>query len=71
MDFFGFLDLSGSWLKTLYGYWRGHTSLVEVAGSNVAIIKAQKCTQTDINYMHMHGDDKINDDLPYLIFSNM
>ena len=55
MDFFGFLDLSGSWLKTLYGYWRGHTSLVEVAGSNVAIIKAQKCTQTDINYMHMQN----------------
>ena len=52
--------------KTLYGYWSGHPCLVGVAGQNVAgvsIIKAEKCTQTDIMM--------INDDLPHLIFLNM
>ena len=53
--------------KTLYGYWSGHPCSVGVAGPNVArvsIIKAEKCTQTDIACTVTIW---INDDLPHLM----
>ena len=47
----GFLEFSVPWLKFYMRNWSGHPCLVVVANPNVAgvlIIKAEKCTRTDI-----------------------